>query len=223
MRLSRPTTTLALVCLLGLLLGTTTGCGGEEVDPRNGALGSTVEPTPTTTPTPTPSVTGTPTPTPTPLPEEGGDGDADGVDAPATAGGGVCSDLGADEIGAVLGVTMTGAGIPGGGCKFDQGGTQGSSVTILDKSSADAGGIAGAKAEATSAVEGEPEDLTGIGSAAFVVTGTMFGGADVQAAGAVRVGNRIISVFLVQRSAIPAAKVRTLEVGLLELVAREAS
>lgn len=227
MRLSRPTTTLVLVCLLGFILGTTAACGGSEVEPGTGALGSTVDPTPTTPSTPVPSpvsTTSAPTPTPTPpADDDGGDGDAEGDDAPATAGGGVCGDLGADEIGAVLGVTVKGAGIPGGGCRFDQGGKQGSSVTILDKSKAEAGGIAGAKTEATSAVEGEPQDLPGIGSAAFVVTGTMFGGSDVQAAGAVQVGNRIISVFLVQRSAIPAAKVRAFEVDLLKLVAREAS
>lgn len=225
MRLSRPTTTVALTCVLGVVLGTAAACGGSDVEPGTGALGSTVDPTPATPSAPTPSITRTPTPTPTltPTPDDGGDGDAEGDDAPATAGGGVCSDLGADEIGAVLGATLKGAGIPGGGCRFDQGGKQGSSVTILDKSAAEAGGIAGAKNEATSAVEGEPEDLTGIGSAAFVVTGTMFGGTDVQAAGAVRVGNRVISVFLVQRSAIPAAKVRAIEVDLLKLVAREAS
>lgn len=225
MRLSRPTKTLVLTCLLGVVLGTATACGGSEDEPGTGALGSTVDPTPTTASVPTPSITRTPTPTPTPSSgdDDGGDGDAEGDDAPATAGGGVCSDLGAEEVGAVLGVAVKGAGIPGGGCRFDQGGKKGSSVTVLDKSNAEAGGIAGAKTEATSAVEGEPQDLTGIGSAAFVVTGTMFGGTDVQAAGAVRVGNRIISVFLVQRSAIPAAKVRALEVELLELVAREAS
>lgn len=233
MRLSRPTKTLALTCLLGVVLGTAAACGGNEVEPGTGALDSTTDPTPTipsvptpsapTPSVPTPSITRTPTPTPSPAPADGGDGDAEGDDAPATAGGGVCSDLGADEVGAVLGVALKGAGIPGGGCRFDQGGRQGSSVTVQDKSNAEAGGMAGAKNEATSAVEGEPEDLTGIGSAAFVVTGTMFGGTDVQAAGAVRVGNRVISVFLVQRSAIPAAEVRALEVDLLALVAREAS
>lgn len=223
MRLSRPTTTLALVCVLGLVLGTATGCGGSDDDTGSGALGSTVDPSPTTPATSAPLATTTPTPTPTPTSDEGDDGDVDGDDAPTSTGGGVCDELGPDEVGAVLGVRMTGSGVPAGGCRFDQGGKRGSSVTVLEKSTSEAGGIAGAKTEAISAVEGEPEDLAGIGSAAFVVTGTMFGGTDVQAAGAVRVGNRIISVFLVQRSAIPAAKVRAFEVELLELVAREAS
>ena len=79
----------------------------------------------------------------------------------------------------------------------------------------------GAKSEATSAVEGTPQDLSGIGAAAFVVTGGMFGGPDVNAAGAVRLGNRIISVFLVQRSRLAESKVRRLEVDLLKLVVTE--
>jgi hypothetical protein len=81
----------------------------------------------------------------------------------------------------------------------------------------------GAKNEATSAVEGEPQDVPGIGAAAFVVTGSMFGEPDVQGAGAVQVGARIISVFLEQRSGIAAPKVRNLEIDLLRLVAHAAS
>ena len=70
---------------------------------------------------------------------------------------------------------------------------------------------------------GNPQNLSGVGSAAFVVTGSMFGGPDVNAAGAVQVGSRIISVYLVQRSGLPEAKVRSLEVDLLELVAKARS
>jgi hypothetical protein len=112
------------------------------------------------------------------------------------------------------------AAVPGEtGCTFDQGGKRGTSVTVLDRSTAQAGGMDGAKNEATSAVEGEPQDVPGIGAAAFVVTGSMFGGSDVQAAGAVQTGSRIISVFLEQRSGIAAGKVRTMETDLLRLVA----
>jgi hypothetical protein len=80
----------------------------------------------------------------------------------------------------------------------------------------------GAKAEATSAVEGDPQDVAGIGSAAFVVTGSMFGGPDINGAGAVQVGGRIISVYLEQHSGLAADKVRALVVELLKLVARAA-
>lgn len=211
---------------LAAALGSAAACGGSEVEPGEGALGSSTSPSPATsapapTPTRTPKPTATATPTPT---DDGGDGDAEGDDEPATRGGGVCRFVGADEVGALLGATVKGSAVPGEtGCKFDQGGKSGTSVTILDKAAAAAGGMDGAKSEANSAVEGTPQDLSGIGSAAFVVTGAMFGGPDVNAAGAVQVGGRIISVYLVQRSGMAEAKVRAVEVDLLELVAREAS
>ena len=223
--------------LLAVLLGgTLAGCGGSAIDPGSGALGSSDEPTPSAsvTPTPTPaappsSATATPSTRPTrsasPTPTAaGGDGDASEHGAPSTAGGGVCSHLGASQVGAILGVTVRGAAVPGEtGCTFDQGGKRGTTVTVLDKTTAQAGGLDGAKAEANSAVEGQPQDVPGIGSAAFVVTGSMFGGPDVNAAGATQVGGRIVSVYLVQRSGIAADKVRAMELDLLRLVARARS
>lgn len=210
-------------------LALTGACGGSKVD-TGGAPGTTPHPSPTTTaptPTPTPTPTATPKPKPsksakTAAPDDGGNGDAEETSAPAVAGGGICRYVGAEEVGAVLGITVSGSAIPGQtGCEFDQGGQHGTSVTLVDKSVAAAGGMAGAKNEATSAVEGEPQDVSGIGSAAFVVTGTMFGGSDVQAAGAVQIGNRIISVLLEQHSAITGSRMRTLEIDLLKLVVQE--
>ena len=228
-------TRIASVAALAGALSLAAGCGGSSVDPDQGALGSTVDPDPTTaaiTPTQTPVVTPSapattrtatsPKATPT---KGGGDGDADGDKAPSTAGGGVCSHIGASQVAQVVGVAaLRGSAVDGAtGCKFDQGGNTGLSVTVIDKTAAAAGGMDGAKTEATSAVEGTPQNLSGIGSAAFVVTGTTFGGPDTKAAGAVQIGSRIISVFLVQRSGIAESKVRTFEVNLLKLVARAAS
>jgi hypothetical protein len=226
-------TRLAVAVALAAAVSSASGCGGAAVDPGQGALGSTVEPSPTTsaldTPTPSPttstltaSATATAQESPTAASGgDGGDGGDDGKAASSTAGGGVCARIGAAQVGAILGVRVTGAAVPGQtGCTFDQGGSRGSSVTILDKTSSQAGGMAGAKDEANSAVEGTPEDLTGIGSAAFVVTGSMFGGPDVNAAGATQVGSRILSVYLAQRSGLAAGKVRGLEVDLLRLVAK---
>ena len=157
-------------------------------------------------------------------PWTGGDGDATDTKAPSTAGGGVCSHLSAEQVGAILGVPVRGSAVPGEtGCTFEQGGRKGTSVTVLDKTAAEAGGMDGAKAEANSAVEGEPEDLSGIGAAAFLVTGSMFGGPDVNAAGAVQVGSRIVSVYLGQHTGIAEARVRTMETDLLRLVAKARS
>jgi hypothetical protein len=218
-------TRLVSVAALAGALWLAAGCGGNQADPADGAAAPTPDPTPTSvapTPTPTPT-TSAPAPTPTKTPKASptaGDGDAQGHTAPSTAGGGVCSHLGAGQIGAILGVTVSGAAVSGEtGCTFDQGGKRGLSVTVLDKTTAAAGGLAGAKTEANSAVEGDPQDVPGIGSAAFVVTGSMFGGPDVNAAGAVQVGSRIVSVYLVQHAGLAESKVRGLELDLLKLVA----
>src|SRR4051812_41161889 len=174
-----------MTCALGALAG----CGGNPADPDSGALESPVDPSPPTSAPATPDATPTTSPTSSPSAvasaDGGGDGDAEGDDSPSTAGGGVCRYIGAEEVGAVLGgITVRGSAVPGQtGCTFDQGGKRGMSVTVLDRSTSRAGGMAGAKAEANSAVEGTPQDLSGIGSAAFVVTGAMFGGPDVNAAG----------------------------------------
>jgi hypothetical protein len=208
------------------------GCGGSTSTPHQEAAPtiSSTPATPAASATPTPTPTSTPTATRTPKPSRtasatalGGDGDADETAAPSTAGGGVCSHLGADQVGAIIGATVRGAAVPGEtGCTFSQGGQRGTTVTVLDRSTEKAGGMAGAKDEATSTVEGEPQDVAGIGSAAFVVTGSMFGGPDVQAAGAVQVGGRIISVFLEEHSGLSASKVSSLELELLKLVAAQA-
>jgi hypothetical protein len=224
------TRTASATVLAGLLFASS-ACGGSAVKDE-GALGSTADPSPSSAATQstapgaaTPSTAATKasrTPKPT---AAGGDGDADGDQAPSTAGGGVCSHIGASQVASIVGAaSMKGSAVSGvTGCKFEQGGARGISVTVLDKSSAEAGGMDGAKTEATSAVEGTPEDVGGVGSAAFVVTGTTFGGPDVNGAGAVQVGKRIVSVFLVQRSGLGAAKVRSYEVKLLQLVAAAAS
>jgi hypothetical protein len=215
-----PTRTIAAITVAGTLC-LAGACGGTAVDAGRDAA-PTVSTSPTTAAaTPTPTATKTPKPKPKPTVTPTADGGADGNTAPSTAGGGICSHLGADQVGEVLGVAVSGTAVPDEtGCKFDQGGKRGTSVTVLDKSTAQAGGMDGAKGEATSAVEGEPQDVAGVGSAAFVVTGAMFGGPDVQGAGAVQVGGRIISVYLEQRSGLADEKVRALEIELLKLVAR---
>lgn len=216
-----PSRVLTAVVLTFALSGTLAACGGSEVDPDDtGALGSTVNPSPTTppdTPTTKPTKTRTPaTPTPT---DDGGDGDSVGDDEPVTAGGGVCGKLTASDVGEIIGAGVKGAGLPGGGCVFNHADRKAPESTLKDQPYA---GMDAAKAEATSAVEGESEDLSGIGNAAFVVTGTIFGGTEVQGAGAVRVGSRIISVSLVQHKALSRATVRDLVVRLLSLAARAA-
>jgi hypothetical protein len=198
------------------------GCENSEEPTAAPETPATTTPTQSGTPTgtappPTPATTSTPTQTE-------GDGDAEGDDTPATAGGGICSDLEPQAVGAILGGATKGAALPGGGCAFTLTAAKGPSSTFVEKSVAKTpGGMDGAKTEATSSVEGEPQDLTGIGDAAFVVTGTAFGEPAVQGAGAVRVGNRIINVNLNQNTGMSAASVKAMVIKLLKLAAAQAS
>jgi hypothetical protein len=221
-------TRIASVAVLAGALSLAAGCGGSSVDPDEGALGSTVAPTTTAVtpvaPVPTPTATRTkksPVSSPTPTAKAtSGDGDAVGDDEPATAGGGVCGKLTATEVGTVIGSGVKGEGVAGGGCEFDHADPKLPAATVKDVRFA---GMDAAKTEATSSVEGQPEDLSGIGSGAFVVTGGVFGGTEIQGAGAVHVGSRTIQVWIAQHKALSQAAVRTMVVKLLQLVARQAS
>lgn len=205
-----------------LALGLLAGCGGS--DPAAAPDPAEVTTTAPATQTPAPTVTPAPTSTPaTPGATDGpgdqvGDGDADQSAGPATAGGGVCGQLSADEVGALLGGTVTGSalgGVPG--CTFTQADPRAYAATMTPAAS-----MAAARDDAASAVEGDPENLSGVGTEAFVVTGTMFGGEQLQAIGAVHVGNRVVSVQLNQQKGLARAQVRDRLVALLKLVAREA-
>lgn len=219
-------TRIASATALAAVLSLGSACGGSSVDPDEGALGSTVDPNPTTAApaTPTPAATTTKKPRATPsAPEQSptsGDGDSVGDDEPFTAGGGVCGKLTASQVGEVIGDGVRGRGLAGGGCSFDHADLKLPAATVKDTRYA---GMDAAKTEATSAVEGDPENLSGIGTEAFVVTGTVFGGPDVQGAGAVHVGSRTISVFVTQHKGMDRAAVRTMAVKMLQLVARKAS
>jgi hypothetical protein len=213
----------ALVSALGMAL---TACGGSSGDPDDaGALGSPSSTPTLPTATPTKHVTKTKTPKPKPSPTatpddgaDGGDGDSVDDDTPVTAGGGICSRISAADVGEVIGSGVTGTGISG-GCVFSHADHRAVVATVKDEPYA---GMDAAKAEATSAVEGDPENLSGVGRGAFVVTGTIFGGTDINGGGAVHVGSRTLSVLVVQSKGLPRTKVRTMVVELLQLMAREA-
>ncbi|MFL6155981.1 MAG: hypothetical protein ACJ72D_07820 [Marmoricola sp.] len=219
----RPTSAAAIALVAAAAL-TLTGCGSAKQPAADAPGTALTTPTGDGTPDPGPGTTSDTTPTPTPTPTETeGDGDSEGDDTPATAGGGICGDLSADVVGAVLGGTVKGAALPGGGCAFTQASSKAPAATFVERSLAKTpGGMEGAKTDATSSVEGTPQNLSGIGDAAFVVTGTAFGEPAVQGAGAVLVGKRVISINLTQGSGLSAATVKAMTVKLLRLAATQA-
>lgn len=211
---SRTATALLLGALLLAGCGKTGGSGTPVAD--DPTTPTTSAPAPTTTPTPTPTTK----PKPTKKPRPTGNGDSEGDGKPATDGGGVCTVLSAADVGGALGDEVTGAALPGGGCEFDPSGQKLPSATVVETSfSATTGGMDGAKTTATSSVEGTPQDLTGIGDAAFVVTGTAFGEPAIQGAGAVKVGDRLVNVTVSQAQGMSRAKVKALVVALLKVLA----
>ena len=219
----------AIAATAGAAALTLSGCGassGPTADdlPTTASTTTGSPATASTTTGPGGASTGsTPSPVSTPTQTEG-DGDAEGDDTPATAGGGICSDLSSEEVAAVLAGAVTGSALPGGGCGFARSSAKAPGATFVERSlSKTPGGMEGAKSEATSSVEGEPRDLRGIGDAAFVVTGTAFGEPAVQGAGAVRVGNRVIIVNLTQNVGMRAAAVEAMTIKLLRLAADQAS
>ncbi|MCZ4497482.1 MAG: hypothetical protein JWQ74_35 [Marmoricola sp.] len=216
---ARSTAAAVTAVLVAALLA---GCGQDLAEDPPDPV-PTAASTSTSGPVPDGSTTASAAPTATPTPRatepSEGDGDGEGDDQPATAGGGICADLGADAVGAVLGVAVNGSALAGGGCAYDPKDPQSPAATVVDTPYRPKPGMTGAKNDATSSVEGEPEDLPSLGDAAFVVTGTAFGGEDLQGAGAVRLGDRLISVSVAQSDGLGRAKVRALVVGLLRLAA----
>ncbi|MFL6062200.1 MAG: hypothetical protein ACJ72E_13280, partial [Marmoricola sp.] len=215
--ITRPATRTTTLLLVGglLLAGCGRSGGGSPVadDPTPPV---TSAPAPTTTPTPTPVHT----PRPTRKPRPTGNGDSQGDGKPATEGGGVCAALGSADVGGALGDQVAGSALPGGGCEFDPSSSGAPSASVVETSYAGTpGGMDGAKTTATSSVEGDPVDLTGIGEAAFVVTGTAFGEPAIQGAGAVKVGDRLVNVTVSQGQGLSKAKVKALVVALLKVVA----
>ncbi len=217
----RPTR-LAVPLLAACALIAVAGCGSTE--PSSSAAADPTEPasiTPTPTPTPTPSPTTTPTASPSATPtaastdDQVGDGDADGKE-PAAAGGGVCPELSEAAVGNAIGQEVTGAAVGGGGCRFSPSNPKAPALSVFEQKFTT---VAEAKNGAISAVEGTPEDLSGIGQGAFVVTGTMFGGPGIQGVGVVHVGPRLISVTINQNQDMTRAAVRAKTVAALKLVA----
>jgi hypothetical protein len=198
------------------------GCGASSNDHASAPEPAQTVSTSTPLATPTPTQTATPTHKASPTKPAGGNGDSAGDNEPATAGGGICMVLSTTEVGQVLSGTVKGAGLPDSGCEFTQSDHKAPAATFIETTYAP-DKMPGAKALATSSVEGTPEDLTGIGDAAFVVTGTSFGQPDIQGAGAVKLGSRLINVSLDQNVGESAAAVRASMIDLLKLAVAQAS
>ena len=125
-----------------------------------------------------------------------------------------------------LGGTVTAQEIPGGGCNFSQADDPRAASAALNETTVDdfAGGFEGTRTGVTSIVEGEVEDLDGVGDEAFVVVGSGAGGmgGGVIGAGAVLIGDTVVQVTVLQAADLSEDDVKALTVAVLELVGSKA-
>lgn len=173
----------------------------------------TNSPTPTQSPTATPTRPATPASPPAKSPTGRGGGENTGSGSAPT--GAVCKRVQDRDVATVLGARVTRSSFSG-GCTFEQSDSDAPAATLEQSKFA---GMKAARDDVTSAVEGSPEPVT-VGDEAFVVTGTMFGGSDLQGGGAVRLGDQLVKVTVEQHQGLPRAKVRRLVLDLLRLAAR---
>ena len=111
-----------------------------------------------------------------------------------------CTAITTDEVGAIMGHKVSSKATPGSGCQFDPvDDPTATSVGIVDGIGADVGGgIESAKAGSQSVIEGEPQDITGVGDSAYVLVGksNQIGGDNLQAQAAVEIKGQYIVVTM---------------------------
>jgi hypothetical protein len=113
----------------------------------------------------------------------------------------VCTAFTADELGTVVGATVTTETQPGGGCGFEQDdprAVSGSIGAIPDDSGT--GGFEAAKSGASGAMDSPKViEIDGIGTKAFLAFGTVFGGESLQVSGGTTDG-KVIALVAIQQS-----------------------
>ncbi|KQV73949.1 hypothetical protein ASC61_02415 [Aeromicrobium sp. Root344] len=113
----------------------------------------------------------------------------------------LCSTFTADELGAVVGATVTTETQPGGGCGFkqeDPRAVSGSITAMPDD--AGTGGFEGAQSGAAGAMDSPKVVMVdGVGTKAFLAFGTVFGGESLQTAGGTTDG-KVIAIITLQQA-----------------------
>lgn len=135
----------------------------------------------------------------------------------------VCTKITTDDVGAIVGATVTMQKVPGSGCNFTQDDPRAAGVTFNSSSSSTAnGGYESAKSGLTSVIDGEAKDLDGVGEKAFMEAGPALGGSSIQGSGLVQVGPTLVQVTVIQSSEMSQEDVEALTKKLVELAAAKA-
>lgn len=129
-----------------------------------------------------------------------------------------CTTLSAAAVGEILGGPVTLKEAPGGGCGFDQDDPRAASVGIFAVVGA-GGGFEASKAG--NVVDGDVEDLPGVGDGAWLAVGTS-GGDNLQGQGVAALGDQLVNITLIQGNGLDEPTVRKMVVDLLTLVGSDA-
>ena len=133
-----------------------------------------------------------------------------------------CEVLDPAAVGQILGAAVEPV-VADQGCRFaspDDPAT--TSLGISQGELAAIGGIDGAKAGIGTVVEGEVEDLPGVGDAAFVIVGPTFGGTTPTGGGAVALGSSLVQITVIPGPDATDEDVRRTTVDVLTLIAEQA-
>ena len=134
----------------------------------------------------------------------------------------VCKVLGADDVGKILGASVERV-IAEQGCRFaSPDNPDAASLGISQDELIALGGIDGSKAGISSVVEGDVEDVPGVGDAAFVVIGPTFGGSTLTGGGGVALGSSLVQITVIPGPDANDDDVRRATVELLTLIAEKA-
>jgi hypothetical protein len=134
----------------------------------------------------------------------------------------VCKVLDVEAVGKILGAPVERV-IEKKGCRFGSlDDPDAASLGISQDELVKLGGIDGSKAGIGSVVEGEVEDVPGVGDAAFVVVGPTFGGSTPTGGGAVALGSSLVQVTVIPSPGATDEDVRAVTVDVLTLIAEKA-
>lgn len=144
----------------------------------------------------------------------------DGDDAPPAADIDVCGSLSVEAVSEALGGPLTVEEIPGGGCNYFNAEDPRAMSAAINESTVDdfAGGFEGTRTGVTAVVDGEVEDLDGVGDDAFLVVGNTTGGSSAAGAGAVLLGDTVVQVTVLQASDLSAEEVKAATTNVLTAV-----
>lgn len=132
-----------------------------------------------------------------------------------------CTVLDAGEVGEVLGAEVE-ATVDRSGCRFaSTTAPEATSLGLVQSALSAVGGIDGAKAGIGAVVEGDVEDLSGVGDGAFVVVGAAMG-QSLTGAGAVVVDGSLIQITVIPGPDAAEGDVRQVTVDALTLIAERA-